>query len=307
MQSRNKPIFQSSFIQYWYAENWGSERWNKELVMLRDIGISEIILASIADTKANYAVYFSEIPGFSHGSIDMIDTALTAAAKLGMKVRIGIGFSDDWWRKSYSKAWLDNESSINKLIIREVAEMFGAYKAFNGWYIPHEFSQLNALTTKQQLNLNSFYKNMCVEIKNILPKYIMIAPYYHGTLQWMIPLNYWSVMLENVLKGTFIDIVALQDSIGAKFSYLSQLPMILSHTKKVCDGLSMKFYVDVETFTSTPTGFVSAPQSRIEKQLSIANEYAEGLVAFSIDHYQNKNQAGQARFYDDYYKYYKYQ
>jgi hypothetical protein len=299
-----KPKFQSSFIQYWYAQSWSLDRWKKELVMLRDIGITQIILQSIADTKTKYAAYFSEISGFSHGSTDMIETALTAADKLGMKVRVGLGLSDDWWVRFFCKSWLNKEASINKAIIDEVAGKFGTYASFNGWYIPHEFSQITALTKKQQLKLNIFFKSMASEIKDKLPKDIMIAPFYFGKLRWAMPLRHWSEMLQNVLKGTDIDIVALQDSIGTKYNSLKLLPKIFFYAKKAFDALDIKFYVDVETFTSTMSGHVSASQSRIEKQLSIAQTYAEGFVAFSIDHYQNKNEPGQIGFYNDYYKYY---
>ena len=99
MTTFSKPTFQSSFIQDWYAQNWSSKRWEQELAMLKDIGITEIILASIADTKSKHAAYFSELTGFTHGSYDMVASALEAALKFGMKVRIGIGFSEDWWTK----------------------------------------------------------------------------------------------------------------------------------------------------------------------------------------------------------------
>lgn len=304
MTASIKPIFQSSFIQSWYAKDWHQERWEQELSMLKNIGIREIILASIADTKSKYAVYFSELPNFTHGSSDMVFTALSAANKLGMKVRVGLGFSDDWWTKFSDKSWLNREVLVNKAIIREVASKYGIYASFSGWYIPYEFSQFIIFTKKQQLNINSFFKDITSEIKHALPKDTMIAPYYYGILRCITPLRYWSIIVENTLKDTGIDIVALQDSIGARFSYMKQLPKIYYYTRKACDAIGIKFYVDVETFTHSFSGFISAPQDRIEKQLSIANDYTNHLVAFSIDHYQNKLEQNQAEFYNDYYDYY---
>lgn len=267
MLSNSKPTFRSSFIQYWYCQNWSQLRWEQEFIMLRDIGITEIILASIADTKGKVAVFFTQIPGFTHGGTDMLEAALKAANRIGMKVRIGLGFSEDWWTKCYYKSWLDQEASINKAIIDEISSKFGSHPSFSGWYIPYEFSQASAPTRRHQANLNCFYKSMASEIKCTLPKDIMIAPFYSGRFRWVFFLCCWSAMLKNILKDTGIDTVALQDSIGAKFNNLEQLPSILSCTKEAIVALGIKFCVDVETFTQTSTGFESAPQRRIEKQL----------------------------------------
>ncbi len=300
-----KPTFHSSFIQHWYSQNWTPDRWEKEFNMLKNIGIYEIIIQTTADTKVKYAVYFTRLPGFTHANIDMVETALTAADKQGIEVRIGLGFSEDWWTKFFRKSWLNKEACLNKAIIKEIAQKFGHHPSFSGWYIPHEFSQFTVLTKKQQKRLNYFFKSMASEIKLRLAKDIMIAPFYHGKHKWVITPKAWSNALKNILMRTGIDIVALQDSIGTGFSTMKQLPEIFSQTKKSLNELGIKFYVDVETFESARKSLVSASQQRIEKQLSIAQCYAEGFVAFSICHYQNKNEPVQAQLYNDYYDYYK--
>lgn len=305
MTTISKPIFQSSFIQDWYAQNWSPKRWDQELLMLKDIGITEIILASIADTKSKQAAYFSELPGFTHGSYDIVASALEAAHKLRMKVRIGIGFSSDWWSKYSNKKWLNEEATINKAIINEVANKYGTNPSFSGWYIPYEFSQTTVYTKRRQIIINGFFKDLVKEMKSKYPKDIMVAPFYHGVFSCITPLCYWSAIVQNTLKDTGIDIVALQDSIGARFNFMWQLPRLFHYTKKACDACNIKFYIDVETFTHTFSGFVSASQKRIEKQLSIATTYTLHLVAFSIDHYQNKNEPNQIKFYNAYYQYYK--
>ena len=105
-----KPVFSSSFIQYWFCQNFDSKRWIAELIMLKDIGINEIILQTIADTGVKYAVYPTKITGY----IDMVGTVLSAADSLGMKVRIGLGFNNEWRTKNASSQdWLNTEASIN--------------------------------------------------------------------------------------------------------------------------------------------------------------------------------------------------
>ena len=304
-KTRVKPVFSGSFIQYWMAESWGYDRWINEMTMLKDIGIEEIILQEVADTKVKYAVYPTRLTGFKYNGTDMVGTALKAADSLGMKVRIGLGFNDQWWIKNaFSKRWLNVEAEINRAIVKEIAKIYGSYKSFKGWYIPHEFYQLTALTKAQQRHLNSFLKEITSEIKDNSTKDIMIAPFYHGKLSFLCPLSTWSKRIKNILMGTGIDIVALQDSIGTGYNKLKLLDRLFSYTKKSTDALGMKLYSDVETFAVKSSKHFPAAQDRISEQISIASKYVEGFVAFSISHYQNRNADEREGNYKDYYAYY---
>jgi hypothetical protein len=132
----------------------------------------------------------------------------------------------------------------------------------------------------------------------------MIAPFYNSNYSSSYSLSEWTATVQTALKDTGIDIVALQDSVGAGYNDLSQIADVFSYTKKATDSLGMKLYADTETFTSTSSGNVSAPQSRISSQLSDEKSYVQGFVAFSIDHYQNNNVSTQISYYNDYYNYY---
>ncbi len=153
-----RPKFSSSFIQYWYCQSWSYDRWVAEFRMLQTIGIHEIILQSVADTKSNYAVYQTKMNGYSSNSVDMLETALTAADSMAMNVRIGLGFNDDWWSiERQDEIWLNNEAEVNSLIVTEIMMMYGKHQSLVGWYIPYEFNFFMALTHDQQANLNQFF------------------------------------------------------------------------------------------------------------------------------------------------------
>jgi hypothetical protein len=300
-----KPIFGSSFIQYWYAQDWDQNRWTAEFTMLQEVGINEVIIQTIADTKAKYATYPTQLPGYSSNEVDMVENALTAADSVGMNVRLGLGFNSDWWSKNASDlAWLNKEAAANKAIVDEIVAEYGSHPSLTGWYISYEFSQLSARTSTYQANLNSFFKQITAEINTTKPLSIMIAPFYNSKYSWTVPLSSWSVMLQNILKGTGINIVALQDSVGAGYNTTSQLASIYSYTKKATDSSGMALYADTETYTYKSSKYYSAPQSRITTQLAKVNPYIMGYVSFSTDHYQNANVASQVSYYNDYYKYY---
>jgi len=273
--------------------------------MLQKIGINEIILQSIADTKLHYAVYPTKMDGYTCNSIDMVGTALDAADAIGMNVRIGLGFNNDWWSKNiYDQTWLDDEAEVNKVIVTEIIMMYGGHRALNGWYIPYEFHPLTALSLVQQADLNRFFQKISSTIKVNSTKNIMIAPFYKAHLTWSITLASWSNFVHHILKDTGIDILALQDSIGAGFNTLEHLDEIYAYTKKATDEIDLILYAVTETFELNETKYMPAQQSRIREQLSKESAYVRGFVAFSVDHYQNGNEPTQVRGYEDYYRYY---
>lgn len=305
--SCRKPLFTSSFIQFWYAKDFTLEKWIEELQMLKDIGISEIILQSIVDTKNKYAVYPTEINGYEVNEKDMILFALDAAKIVGIKVRVGLGGNDDWWEKGWCDFnWLSDEAAINKKIVNEIFEKYGYHEALGGWYIPYEFSDSFSTTKLQQANLNLFYKSIAKELKdknNNLD--IMIAPFYNSNKYKTRCMELWSEIVQDVLINTGIDILSLQDSIGVGFNTIDNVGMLFYYTKQATDSLGIKLYADIETFNTTDNGNVPATKEQIFMRMLEVDPYVEGFVAFSINHYQNKNEVAQIRNYEDYFEYYK--
>jgi hypothetical protein len=301
-----KPVFESSFIQYWYCQNFDSNRWKQELTMLNDVGINEIILQTIGDTKSKHVVYPTKLLGYTHNEVDMLENVLAEADLLSMKVRIGIGFNDEWWdKRATDLLWLNNEAAENIAIIDEVVERYAYHPSFSGWYIPHEFCQFTALTDKEQSYLNSFFKQIASEINLKSPeKDIMLSPFYYGKLSLKVLLPVWSSMLNNILNGTGIDILALQDSVGVDYNSTDKLNDLYFYTKKATDKAGVKLYSVTETFSTTSSGNTPVSQDKISKQLSQVEPYVEGFAAFSINHFQNANEPSQSDYYDAYYKYY---
>ncbi len=302
-----RPTFGSSFIQSWYCQNWDGNRWLQECQMLQKIGIDEIIIQSIADTKSGYAVYPTKMEGYTCNTIDMVGIALEAADIVGMNVRIGLGFNSDWWVKNASDPeWLNYEASVNKEIALEIMSMYGGHRSLAGWYIPYEFHQLTALGEVHQADLNRFLQQIASAIKLNSNKNIMIAPFYNSLQSWQGPSASWSTIIYHILNNTGIDIVALQDSIGVGFNTLDHLDEIYRYTKKAADAAGIILYAVTETFDATliGTGKKPAPISRINIQLAQEAPYVQRFVAFSIDHYQNGNEPSQVNGYEEYELYY---
>jgi hypothetical protein len=272
--------------------------------MLKTIGISEIIIQSVADTKARYAVYPTKMEGYKKNQRGMLETALEAADTAGIKVQIGLGQNADWWSiHVHEQDWLEHEAEVNSVMAAEILTKYGGHPSFAGWYIPYEFHPLMALSHAQQLKLNHFYQTIAGCIKLFSDKPIMIAPYYNARVSGNVTLSLWVKIVCCVFKNTGIDILALQDSIGAGFNTLDDLDELFAFTGKAAKKIGLTLYAVTETFEKTGEEIISAPQSRIAEQLSRESAYVRHFVAFSIDHYQNANEAGQINLFEDYRRY----
>jgi hypothetical protein len=293
--------FSSSFIQFWFCKNWDLERWLEEFQMLQKIGISEIILQTIADTKSHFTVYPTKIAGYTSNDIDMVARVLVAADRVGMKVRVGLGLNDEWWSvNSRDEEWLNHEAEANSEIATEIITRYDGHQSFVGWYIPHEFNPLIALNPYESFDLNQFYKKIAGTIKSKSARTIMVAPFYNARVSGPVSLTLWSNLVENTFKNTGIDIFALQDSIGAGFNTLDDLDEVYAYTKQAIDKIGLILYAVTETFDKTSDVFKPAQQDRIQEQMLRVSDYVSQFVAFSIDHYQNGNDPAQVKGYEDY-------
>jgi hypothetical protein len=305
-----KPIIGSSFIQSWYCEDWDQTRWRNELSMMKDVGISEVIIQNTVDTTPGnqYASYYTSIRDYTSNDVDLLENVLNAADDLGMSVRIGTGNNDNWWSKGATDTtWLTNEANINKLIVDEITEKYAFHSSFGGWYLSYEISNITATTRTRQANLNVFFKTIVSEMELKTPgKTVMVSPYYNSQYAYIGSLSNWSTAIKNIFSKTGVDILALQDSIGAGTNKVSQLGNIFTYTKMGTDAANLMLYANTETYTSTVDGNIPAAQSLIGSQLAAENKYVKGHVAFSINHFQGKycSNPNAIKGYYDYQTYY---
>ena len=305
-----KPVFGSSFIQSWYCERWDLIRWNQELTMIKDAGINEVILQCIIDNSltSKYAYYQSSIVGFTSNSVDILENALVAADHIGMKIRVGTGYNSDWWSKCANDVtWLITESNFNKAVVAEVTAKYSKHVSFCGWYIPYEVSNLTSTSFTKQRRLNNFFKSIATEMKLRTPALtVMVSPWYNSKYSLIASLSNWSTAVQNIFRGTGVDILALQDSVGTGYNKTNQLAKIYSYTKKGTDLIGVKLYANAETFTSTSCGNIASSQTRTSKQLAEAKPYVNGYVAFSVNHYQTmySTDISKVQGYSDYLDYY---
>ena len=280
--------FESSFIQSWYAKDFSKERWIEEFVMLKEKNIDEVILQSVFDTFHKDCFYKTSIKGFNTTNIDMIKNCLEAAKETNCKVRIGLGESKLWWIHGVlNKRWLLKEAELNKAFFDEIFNLYGKHSALSGWYIPYELSDYFIITKGQRKNINKFLKDITESIKGKSDLSLMISPYFSIRGPRILTIKTWQKALKEALKDCKIDILALQDSIGAGFNNLNNIEKLFKYTKKATDDLKITLYADTETFKKRRGRFISATDEEFLERAYIIKNYVKGHIAFSINHYQN--------------------
>ncbi len=280
--------FESSFIQSWYAKDFSKERWIEEFIMLKEKNIDEIILQSVFDTFHKECFYKTNIKGFNTNTIDMIRNCLEAAKETNSKVRIGLGESKLWWICGVlNKRWLIKEMELNKKFFNEIFSLYGEHCALSGWYIPYELSDYFIVTKAQRKNINKFLKEISSNIKEKSNLSIMISPYFSIRGPRVLTIKAWEKALREALGDCKIDILALQDSLGAGFNNLNNIKKLFEYTKKATDDLKITLYADTETFKKKRGKLISATEEEFLERAYIIRNYVRGHIAFSINHYQN--------------------
>ncbi len=304
-----KPYFCASFIQSWYCDQWSINRWHQEISMLQDVGITEVIIQSSANTNPmnKYASYPSKMSGYRSNDVDMLANALDAADDLTMKIRIGTGDNCEWWqwwkKGIWGPSWLLNEARVNISIVDEIAAEYAAHPSFVGWYLPYEIDNLMAITRRRQTDLNTFFTSIISEIHLRTPeKTVMVSPFYNSNFSRLGSLKNWTKAITHIFIGTGIDIIALQDSIGAGFNKVSQLEAIFSSAEKATEAVGAALYANNETFRSIAGGNVPSDLRSVLLQMETVRPCVAVFVAFSLSHYCDKDR--ETRNYLDYKNYY---
>ncbi|MDO4536021.1 MAG: DUF4434 domain-containing protein [Clostridium perfringens] len=280
--------FESSFIQAWYAKDFSKERWIEEFIMLKEKNIDEIILQSVFNTFHKECFYKTNIKNFSSNSIDMIRNCLEAARETNCKVRIGLGESKLWWIYGVlNKRWILKEMELNKEFFNEIFNLYGEHSTLSGWYIPYELSDYFIVTKAQRKNINKFLKEICDNIKEKSDLSIMISPYFSIRGPRILTIKAWGKALKEALENCKIDILALQDSVGAGFNKVNNIEKLFKYTKKATDDLKITLYADTETFKKRRGKLISATEEEFLERAYIIKNYVKGHIAFSINHYQN--------------------
>jgi hypothetical protein len=288
-QDCSGPSIRGSFLQPALGDAWALKQWRDEFHYMRNARLDQMVIQWTADSKDKTTIYPSGIAGYTQNTKhDVVKRALEAADASGAQVYLGLQINDNWWTNYISNwPWLENEGKVANTLADDLWKRYGQHKSLTGWYLPFEVDNV-ASTPAEWNNLVAFYRTVGNHLHKLTPgKPIVIAPFFNPAAD--LSPSQWETMWEYVLKRSPIDVLALQDGVGASHVPKAELPEWFSAVQNAIENSrpSMQFWADTETFISD---YEPRPIRSIVNDMCVVEPYVSSYLSFSFNHYISPQQ-----------------
>ncbi|MEU7892459.1 DUF4434 domain-containing protein [Nonomuraea sp. NPDC049152] len=281
------PHLSGSFLQPALGDTWSTAQWATELGYLNRACIGELALQWTADSKAKTTVYPTSLPGYTKSTTnDVVERTLAAADAAGTKVYLGLQVNDDWWHKfAGDTAWLNGEAATANALASDLWSKYGSHPSLTGWYLSFEVDNWNFTTQAGQDAMAAFYTTVADHLHTLTPgKKVVISPFFNTA--GGLTATQWQGMWTSILSQSPIDVIALQDGVGAGHASTGQLSDWFAATKNAISAArpSTQLWADTETFNLDfqPMGVKDVVADMQAVQASVSKYWS-----FSYDHYQS--------------------
>jgi len=286
------PRLSGTFVQPALIDGWTNSQLDAEFGYLDEACIDTHVLQWTADSGANTAIFNTGLAGYTQNtSTDVVDRLLSEAEAWDKSVIVGLQVNQEWFSKGVSDlTWLDGQADVAIALADELYDNYGAYESFDGWYLPFEVDNLGFQTSTQWDRLGAFYAEVIDHLHTLSPGLpVVVAPFYNDALAGTISPATWEDMWESILGDADIDIIALQDGVGAGHATVSDLADWFSATRNAITTArpATQLIADTETFVFGPGGLQPMPLGGVIADLQAVQTYVDGYWAFAYDHYQS--------------------
>ncbi|MFF1572274.1 DUF4434 domain-containing protein [Leifsonia sp. NPDC058292] len=281
------PRIDGSFIQPALVDGWSSAQLTSEFSTLTNACITSQVLQWTADTKASTTVYPSSLSGYAQStSTDVVSRVLTAADTAGVVEYLGLQTDDDWWNTyANDTTWLSGQATKANALADDLYNHYGTHTSFAGWYLPFEVDNWNFTSTSSWSAMASFYTTIANHLHALTPgKPVIISPFFNTSGGQTS--SQWTTMWSTILASAPIDVIALQDGIGAGHASTSQLATWFAATKSAITSArpATALWADSETFNPD---FTPMPIAQLVADLTAVAPYVSKTLSFSYDHYDS--------------------
>ncbi|MEI6286011.1 MAG: DUF4434 domain-containing protein [Bacillota bacterium] len=278
-----------SFFQIYLVNGWQRQTFDEKFHELKQRGMDHVIWQWTADSFHKKTYYPTTMSGWENEvGYDAVGVSLASAKANGLKVWLGLNWTDDWWNHyGNDKPWLQNEFAISQNVCNE---LWNKYKldyndTIAGFYITMEVDNVNYDSPSQQQNMIDVYATLTNYIHTTTHKPVMVAPFFNESCG-MTPTgfaDFWG----NILKTAPIDIVAMQDGVGV---HHVKTTTVGEWYKKMRDKINSvrpttELWSDLETFDEVNDEFNPASNVRILEQIQAERPYVKKFTTFAWLHY----------------------
>lgn len=294
--------FYGTFVQPELCEKWTESEWEREFALMKGVGMEHLILQWTADSKNMTTVYPSDISGFEQNTTsDLVAKVLNMGEKYDIDVYLGLQLNEDWFGKyTGDQAWINEQGDVAVSLASDLWMKYKNSSSFAGWYLSFEVDNWNFKDESQWKILTDFYNKVTDSINGFEEqKPIMISPFYNtvGGLNS----KQWEDMWGYILTHSKIDILALQDGVGAGHVKNEKLAEWFKATYNAIKKSKSKtsLWADVETFDLDRQPM---PTKEMIADINAVLPYVDNVTCFSFNHYLSPQQVPEV-YYETYKEY----
>jgi predicted enzyme related to lactoylglutathione lyase len=298
VQSFKEPHLQGTFIS---RNVMADGDWRAGFSAMRAAGLTQAVVNHAVDASAGTARYPTALPGLKM-VYATIPLAFPNADLQGIEVYLGLQSSEDWWSLSTDPDWLASQAALANKIADELWSLYGSQPSFKGWYLPFEADNVTFPTQVEWDLLAKFYAAMATHLHAIAPgKPVIIAPFFNPNAGGLDSAG-WREMWASILKKAPIDIIALQDGVGAGNTTLADLPEWFQATKgAIADsGSKCLLWSDTETFNIAD--WSTMPIGGLVADMKAVKPFVSNMISWSFNDYLDPHRVN-PNYYDTYRQY----
>ncbi|MDI4648853.1 DUF4434 domain-containing protein [Cohnella hashimotonis] len=290
------PLLSGSFLQPDLGDAWTSAQWTTEFQRMEEVGIDHLFLQWSANSKSHTAVYPTGVSGYAQNtSTDVVAKTLAMGNQFGVDIYMGLQLNEDWFVNYTNNAtWLNNEAAVAQSLAQDLWTKYGSNPSFKGWYLSFEVDNWNLPTSTEWAKMATFYDTVIDALKTLTPSLpVIVSPFYNTA--GGLTTSGWQTMWEYILSNAAIDVIALQDGIGAGHATTAQLAAWFSATKAAITNArpATALWDDAETFN---LDFKPMDIKLLKDDLAAVQPYVSKYTSFSFNHYISPQQVNPLYF-----------
>jgi hypothetical protein len=295
--SRPALRLDGTFIQYGsVAMQLTEDQWHRELDAMRRAKIRVIVLQFLQrQGRPFFADGTTSGPArrSRSGTADPTGVILDYADAHGMEVILGLADDSRWWKQATDPKFLDELGAVQERLAEVLWRRYGRHRSFAGWYIPQEIAPWG-FSEGVVSGLRGYLRRVgdtCRKVSGGKP--VSIAPFWSGQASPHVVQH----DLDRLLDGAGIDVLMLQDMVGARGSdaQVSSVVPYFRAAREACLKRHVELWSDLESFRLVPAdpatgrrqGFVPADAGRIGRQLAAEAPFVSRFVTFDFFHYMS--------------------
>lgn len=278
------------FIQYNLdmLSQMDKSKWTSTLKSMQEIKLDTVILQYHQHGGTKF------IPEGKDG-IDATKIILDYAQDNGMQVYVGLKYDTRWYGKWKEQKYLEQVAADSKKLAKQLWERYGKSPAFAGWYVPQEMWNQD-YSPRELEQLGRYFRDVGDECRKLAPgKPVAVSPYFNPSSDFL-GAEAFGQRYSQFLKGAGLNVVMLQDSVGARKiapeEFEEKLLPFYRAIQATAQQNGAEFWGNIESFQIVPgqpkdDKYQPADAARLAKQINAGGPFAQKLVTFDFFHYMN--------------------